>query len=146
MISAQLNALSKRSEVTIQGMAILDIFPNKSKEQTFFSILFCLWKNSTLMSPHTGNGWGNSKEPLLFDEFLLKVPMAVSCNVALVCNCLLPLGMMYIFNAQWSRAKVGAFFSPKKSPPTLKSTLATSRNPVQIHSNHRCERLSLEEE
>lgn len=34
MISAQLNALSKRSEVTIQGMAILDIFPNKSKEQT----------------------------------------------------------------------------------------------------------------
>lgn len=61
MISAQLNALSKRSEVTIQGMAILDIFPNKSKEQTFFSILFCLWKNSTLMSPHTGNGWGNSK-------------------------------------------------------------------------------------
>lgn len=28
---------------------------------TFFIILFCLWKNSTLMSPHTGSGCGNSK-------------------------------------------------------------------------------------
>ena len=33
---------------------------------------------------------GKTSEPLLLDEFLLKVPMAVSCHVALVCNCLLP--------------------------------------------------------
>lgn len=27
---------------------------------TFFNTLFCLWKNSTLMSPQTGSGCGNS--------------------------------------------------------------------------------------
>lgn len=32
---------------------------------TFFIILFCLWKNSTLMSPQTGSGWGNSKNMCL---------------------------------------------------------------------------------
>lgn len=31
-----------------------------TNQPTFFIILFCLWKNSTLMSPHTGSGWGNS--------------------------------------------------------------------------------------
>lgn len=50
----------KISEVALQH--IIKIFiHNGNKGQTFLSILFCLWKNSTLMSPHTGNGWGNSK-------------------------------------------------------------------------------------
>lgn len=43
-----------------QGLA-WQCFPGKAKKPTFFNILFCLWKNSTLISPHTGKGWGNSK-------------------------------------------------------------------------------------
>lgn len=49
------------SEVS-SGPGMKDVFTQKWKIFSFFSILFCLWKNSTLMSPHTGNGWGNSKD------------------------------------------------------------------------------------
>lgn len=38
-----------------------NIWQKSERKPTFFNILFCLWKNSTLISPHTGKGWGNSK-------------------------------------------------------------------------------------
>lgn len=43
---------------------------------TFFSILFCLWKNSTLISPHTGSGCGNSKN-MFFSSLLVCVGLEV---------------------------------------------------------------------
>lgn len=37
---------------------------------TFFNTLFCLWKNSTLMSPQTGSGCGNSNSITLSSRFV----------------------------------------------------------------------------
>lgn len=62
---------------------------------TFFIILFCLWKNSTLMSPQTGSGWGNSKNMCLSSRRVW-----AGCDV-------------WIFTFNWYTTNWGSVTKPK---------------------------------
>lgn len=48
----------KLSETDMRGQGCPDVPPTPAGDiLLLFIILFCLWKNSTLMSPQTGSGW-----------------------------------------------------------------------------------------